>query len=464
MADNLAITPGAGASIATDQVSDASHAQLVKLAVSADADRTLVPATAANGMTVDVTRVTGNVTVVQATAANLKVDASGVAVPVTDNAGSITVDAPAATPVAVRLSTGAAFIDTIPVSIAGTVTVAGTVAVSGTVAATQSGTWNIATLTTITNPVTVTGTVALSGTSPVSGTVTANQGTAAAIANAWNVKVGDGVNPAGVTLVGAAYGLKVDVIQQVGGGKSQQDRTAFTDGTTFAEVSGGVFNDAMTSPGAGQSGYARITGYRAFHVNLRRNADGVELGIAATPVRTDPTGTTTQPVSGTVTVNQGATAWVTNITQIAGHAVVESANGIQKVGISDATGTAFSAALGVTAANALPVQNQPSITGFWRAKITYSASATDQVIRTPTGGKTTFVEGLIITPTAAGAELRIHDSADANAKYLYHGQPPLGSIVITPSRPIPLTAINAVLYWSTGGSATGTVVAWGYEA
>lgn len=38
------------------------------------------------------TAVTGNVTVVQSTATNLKVDASGVAVPVTDNGGSLTVD------------------------------------------------------------------------------------------------------------------------------------------------------------------------------------------------------------------------------------------------------------------------------------------------------------------------------------------------------------------------------------
>jgi hypothetical protein len=41
---------------------------------------------------VDVTSVSGNVTVVQSTATNLKVDASSVAVPVTDNSGSLTVD------------------------------------------------------------------------------------------------------------------------------------------------------------------------------------------------------------------------------------------------------------------------------------------------------------------------------------------------------------------------------------
>lgn len=41
----------------------------------------------------------------------------------------------------------------------------------------------------------------------------------------------------------------------------------------------------------------RITAQRAFHVNLRNNA-GTEIGTPGDPVRNDPTGTTTQPVSG----------------------------------------------------------------------------------------------------------------------------------------------------------------------
>jgi len=44
-------------------------------------------------------------------AGRLSVDASGVAVPITDNAGSLTIDAPVGTPVAARLSDGAAFYD-----------------------------------------------------------------------------------------------------------------------------------------------------------------------------------------------------------------------------------------------------------------------------------------------------------------------------------------------------------------
>jgi hypothetical protein len=64
MADNVAITAGSGTTIATDEVTGTlEHVQLFKLAISTDGSRTLVPADAANGIDVDVTRVAGQVTV-----------------------------------------------------------------------------------------------------------------------------------------------------------------------------------------------------------------------------------------------------------------------------------------------------------------------------------------------------------------------------------------------------------------
>jgi hypothetical protein len=42
------------------------------------------------------------------------------------------------------------------------------------------------------------------------------------------------------------------------------------------------------------------------------NSADVETGTAANPLRIDPTGTTTQPVSGTVTANQGTPAVIGN--------------------------------------------------------------------------------------------------------------------------------------------------------
>lgn len=75
MPDNVPITAGTGTDIATDQVTATNeHIQLMKLAISTDGSRTLVPADATNGIDVDVTRVSGNVTVVQPTGSNLNVN------------------------------------------------------------------------------------------------------------------------------------------------------------------------------------------------------------------------------------------------------------------------------------------------------------------------------------------------------------------------------------------------------
>jgi hypothetical protein len=63
MADNVAITPGSGATIATDDAGAGGHVQIIKLAISTDGSATLIPAEATNGLDVDVTRVQGNVAV-----------------------------------------------------------------------------------------------------------------------------------------------------------------------------------------------------------------------------------------------------------------------------------------------------------------------------------------------------------------------------------------------------------------
>jgi hypothetical protein len=152
-------------------------------------------------------------------------------------------------------------------------------------------------------------------TQPVSGTVTANQGTPNSAANKWPVSVTDGTNTAQV--LNAAPGsdsgqsaVAVRVISQLGagsggGGGGQADKSAFTEGTTSFQPVGGVLNETITAdPTEDQAAAARITPKRAVHTNLRNNS-GTEIATSSNPVRTDPTGTTTQPVSGTVTANAG---------------------------------------------------------------------------------------------------------------------------------------------------------------
>jgi hypothetical protein len=80
------------------------------------------------------------------------------------------------------------------------------------------------------------------------------------------------------------------------GGGGQTDKSAFAEGSGRITPIAGVVNDTPTAdPTEDQAAAARITAKRALHVNLR-NASGAEIGIAAAPVRVDPTGTTVQPV------------------------------------------------------------------------------------------------------------------------------------------------------------------------
>ena len=100
--------------------------------------------------------------------------------------------------------------------------------------------------------------------------------------------------------------LKVNCVVGCTASAGFTDNSAFTAGTTAVTNVGAVFNDALAAVTSGNAAAARITSSRALHVNLRNNS-GTEIGTAAAPVRIDPTGTTTQPVSGTVTANIGTT-------------------------------------------------------------------------------------------------------------------------------------------------------------
>jgi hypothetical protein len=116
------------------------------------------------------------------------------------------------------------------------------------------------------------------------------------------------------------------------------DKTAFTYGTTAQQPVGGVYQDAAPGLAAGTSGALRLTQNRGLHSNLRNDA-GAETGTAATPLRTDPTGTTTQPISAVALPLPTGAATSANQT-----------NGAQLARITDGVETAD-----VTAANALKV-------------------------------------------------------------------------------------------------------------
>jgi len=102
--------------------------------------------------------------------------------------------------------------------------------------------------------------------------------------------------------------IRVNIVAGAGsGGTAQADKSSFVEGTTSFTPVGGVFNETITAdPTEDQAAAARITAKRAIHANLRNNS-GAEVGTAGAPLRIDPTGTTTQPVSGTVAVSGTST-------------------------------------------------------------------------------------------------------------------------------------------------------------
>jgi hypothetical protein len=177
VADNLGYTPGSGASIKTDQggVSGA-HMSVVKLAHSADGSETLITADG-DGLEVQIGK-SIDLTVEPKAATAFPVTDNGGNLSVDDGAGSLTVDAPASAPVAVRLSSGAAFVDAVPVTDN-----------ASTLSVDDGG-----------------------GAITVDGAVTAAQGAPVAVASAWPTKISDGSDTVGISTVGSEKALKVDVV------------------------------------------------------------------------------------------------------------------------------------------------------------------------------------------------------------------------------------------------------------
>ncbi|MGH8865356.1 MAG: hypothetical protein ACREVZ_12045 [Burkholderiales bacterium] len=126
---------------------------------------------------------------------------------------------------------------------------------------------------------------------PISGSVSLS-GT-----NPFNLAQVGGTAVSGANVVDTGNtAFRVNCVVGCVAGGSFTDNTAFTTGATAITNIGGVFNDALGAVTPGNAAAPRITTQRGLHVNLRNNA-GTEIGILATPLRVDPTGTTTQPIS-----------------------------------------------------------------------------------------------------------------------------------------------------------------------
>jgi len=154
-------------------------------------------------------------------------------------------------------------------------------------------------------------TFGISGTLPAfTATPTFNVGTIAGIATAANqtnaTQKTQLVDASGNVIASTSNNLNVQCANCSGSGVSTADEATFTAGTSLFAGSGGFFQTTATNNPltTGQQGEFQVTANRALFTNPR-NAAGTEIATATAPFRVDPTGTTTQPVNGTVTANAG---------------------------------------------------------------------------------------------------------------------------------------------------------------
>lgn len=111
-------------------------------------------------------------------------------------------------------------------------------------------------------------------------------------------------------LVNDSGRLQVDVITGGGGGgggTSMTDDAAFTPGTTSVTPAAGTYRTVRDALDDNDAGAIALTQNRGQYVTLENSA-ATEVGTGANPIRIDPTGTTTQPVSvSSVVPGTGAT-------------------------------------------------------------------------------------------------------------------------------------------------------------
>jgi hypothetical protein len=206
------------------------------------------------------------------------------------------------------------------------------------------------------------------GTQPVSGTVTANQGgapwTVKPDATVWtltgtsaNVNVSNSVTVAGTVAVSGVSGT-VAVTQSTTPWTIQGDSASGAAKAGNPVQIGGVFNTTQPTVTTGQTVETQATARGAIIV-----ASGVDVFHAT--IDNFPG---TQPVSGTVTANQGGAPWSENLIQVAGTAL--GATGVVNYGSTPA-------AVAVPAVNAF-VTNTVSVSGSVNIGNTPSVDVTDR--------------------------------------------------------------------------------------
>jgi len=300
------------------------------------------------------------------------------------------------------------------------------------------------------------------------------------------VVIGDGTTDGRIASVTAANALKVDgsaVTQPVsdGGGALTVDaldldiRNLIPANDEVQARDKAQFDDVAPSLPA-EDAYAdlRLTANRGLHVNLRAAA-GTEVGTAAAPVRVDPTGTTTQPISAaSLPLPAGAATAALqlpdshNVTvdNAAGAAAVfaqgQAADGVAVAGnpvrIAGKDGGGLTQDIATDAAGELQVDVLSSALPSGAAtaaaqlpdshNVTVDNAAGAAAVNVQDGGNSLTVDGTVTAAQATAASLNAEVQGDAAHDAVASGNPVQTGSVASLDEPTAVADGDAVRFWT----------------
>ncbi len=258
--------------------------------------------------------------------------------------------------------------------------------------------------------------------------------------------------------------LFVDCVTGCSASAGFTDNSAFTAGTTAETNIGGVYNDSLAALSSGNAAAARLTLYRAVHINLR-NSSGAEMGTSGSALYVQFPSAQSVSVSGTPSVS------------ISGTPTVTANAGTGTFGTSDAADGSTGSAVPSKAAYLGGQNASGNLTGFYvdpceqkgRSVANINLTASGQIISgsnytflcsvllvTATAQNIAFVEGTGTTCGTSTAALAGGGTAATGENWAANGGFALGSgqawVMKTAS-----SGDNVCLLLSGSGQASGNV-------
>jgi hypothetical protein len=285
------------------------------------------------------------------------------------------------------------------------------------------------------------GSITVDGAVTVSGTVTADAGTGTFIVDQVDTASLDydtGVGTVNQTVMGIALpgsggpvagGTATNPVRTDPTGTTAQPVTDDGGSLTIdgivavSSVGGTVTVDQVDSASLDYDTGGGTVNQTVFGIALPASGGPVAGGTATNPIRTDPTGTTTQPVSdaggsltvdGTVTANQGG-SWTVAVSSVAGTVAVDQINAAE-ADYDTGGGTVSQVMFGL----ALPASGGPVAGGTATAPVRTDPTGTTAQPVTDNGGSLTVDDGggslTVDAPAATPVPIAVTDTSDTIVK------------------------------------------------